>query len=105
MVQVIALVHEAAGMFGISFPDFPGCISTADSLDEAVHRGAQALGRHVGSMIEDGLSLPPPRSLATLCADPDFAEDVAEAIAAVPVRLPGEELAPAGTIPIGLRWH
>ena len=47
MTHVIALIHEEAGSFGISFPDFPGCISTADTLDEAVQRGAQALAFHI----------------------------------------------------------
>ncbi|WP_332683162.1 type II toxin-antitoxin system HicB family antitoxin [Bosea sp. (in: a-proteobacteria)] len=91
MVQVIALVHEAAGMFGIAFPDFPGCISTADSLDEAVQRGTQALRLHVASMVEDGLAIPPPRSLAALRADPGLTEDFAEAVATVPVTLAGGE--------------
>ncbi len=91
MTHVIALIHEEAGVFGISFPDFPGCISTADSLDEAVHRGAQALGFHLEGMIEDGEAIPPARSLAVLKADPEFAEEFADAIvAAVPVELPGK---------------
>lgn len=91
MTHVIALIHEEAGSFGISFPDFPGCISTADTLDEVVQRGAQALALHIEGMIEDGETIPQPRSLAVLKADPDFTEDFADAIvAAVPIELPGK---------------
>lgn len=91
MTHVIALIHEEAGSFGISFPDFPGCISTADTLDEAVQRGAQALAFHIEGMIGDGEAIPQPRSLAVLKADADFADDFADAVvAAVPVELPGK---------------
>jgi predicted RNase H-like HicB family nuclease len=91
MPHVIALIHEEAGSFGISFPDFPGCISTAGTLDEAVQRGAQALAFHLEGMVEDGEAIPQPRSLAVLRADPGFAEDFADAIvAAVPIELPGK---------------
>lgn len=91
MTHVIALIHEEAGSFGISFPDFPGCISTADTLDEAVQRGAQALAFHLEGMIDDGEAIPQLRSLAVLKADPGFAEDFADAVvAAVPIELPGK---------------
>ena len=91
MTHVIALIHEEAGSFGISFPDFPGCISTADTLDEAVLRGAQALAFHIEGMVGDGEAIPQPRSLAVLRADADFADDFADAVvAAVPIELPGK---------------
>jgi predicted RNase H-like HicB family nuclease len=91
MTHVIALIHEEAGSFGISFPDFPGCVSTADTLDEAVQRGAQALAFHIEGMIGDSETIPQPRSLAMLKADPDFAEDFADAVvAAVPIEPPGK---------------
>ena len=32
-MKVYAFVHEEDGSFGISFPDFPGCISTGDTLE------------------------------------------------------------------------
>ena len=37
---VYALIHEENGAYGISFPDFPGCVSGGRSLDEALARGA-----------------------------------------------------------------
>lgn len=108
MPRVIALVHQSAGVFCISFPDFPGCICSADSLDDAVRRGTRALGIHVKAMIEEGLAIPSPRSLAALRADPEFAEDFADAVHMVPVELPGAEprpFVPAGAARIGLGWH
>lgn len=87
---VYALIHEHDGTFGISFPDFPGCVSGGRSLDEAAARGRETLNFHVAGMVEDGDPLPQPRTLQELKSDPVFLEDSEEAtILAVPVELPG----------------
>lgn len=89
MAHVVALIHEEDGVFGISFPDFPGCVSTADSLDDVIARGAVALAFHVEGMVEDGEALPVLRS----ADDVRRAEDAEGAIiAAVPVDLPGKSV-------------
>lgn len=89
MNYAIAVIHEEKGVYGISFPDFPGCISTARSIDEAIFKGGQALGLHVAGMVEDGTPLPILRSVAQLRADPEFEDDFENAaIAVVPVELP-----------------
>lgn len=53
---VLALVHEdeASGAFGISFPDYPGCISGGNDFGEALERGRAALAFHLQGMAEDG---------------------------------------------------
>lgn len=91
MAYVIALVHEEDGAYGISFPDFPGCVSGGASLDEALVRGAAALNFHVEGMLEDGDPLPVVRSLQEARADPAFQEDAVGAVlAVVPLDLPGK---------------
>lgn len=88
---VVALVHEEDGTFGISFPDFPGCVSGGSTVDEAIRRGQAALAFHVEGMIADGDPLPVLRSLAELRRDPDFVEDSKDAgIVFVPFDLPGK---------------
>ena len=90
MHHVVALVHEDEGRYGISFPDFPGCVSGGDSLDAAVSRGAATLASHVEALLEGGDPMPQIRSLGELRADPEFREDAEGAvIVAVPVELPG----------------
>lgn len=87
--NVYALVHEGDRSFGISFPDFPGCVSGGDTIDEAIRRGREALSFHVQGMVEDGDELPAPRSLTELRKDPDFREAAGDAvIVSVPVDLP-----------------
>jgi predicted RNase H-like HicB family nuclease len=89
MSYAIAVIHEEKGVYGISFPDFPGCISTGRSIDETMFKGGQALALHVAGMVEDGEALPILRSVAQLRADPEFSEDFEGAtIAAVEVELP-----------------
>lgn len=89
MAHAIALVHEEGGVFGISFPDFPGCISTGATLDEAIARGAMALALHVEGMVEDGEALPLLHSAEEIRRSIDFGGAV---LAAVPVDLPGRSV-------------
>src|ERR1043166_7321303 len=53
-MQVVALIHEAKGVFGASFPDFIGCTTVANSLDAIIPQAAEALAFHVEGLIEDG---------------------------------------------------
>lgn len=88
--QVYALIHEDDGAYGISFPDFPGCVSGGDSADEAIVRGRETLAFHVAGMVEDGDPLPHLRNLTELRDDPAFRDAVRDAIIAlVPIDLPG----------------
>jgi predicted RNase H-like HicB family nuclease len=70
MRSYIALIHkDAKSDFGVSFPDFPGCITAGKTLDEARTMAAEALALHVEGLIEDGAPLPEPSSLTTVMAD------------------------------------
>jgi predicted RNase H-like HicB family nuclease len=66
----IALVHkDEDSRFGISFPDFPGAVTAAPTLDEALERAGEALARRVEVMAEDGEPIPPPSSFAEVIKD------------------------------------
>jgi predicted RNase H-like HicB family nuclease len=44
MRHYVAVVHKDKDSdFGVSFPDFPGAVTAASSLDEAVEMAAEAL--------------------------------------------------------------
>jgi predicted RNase H-like HicB family nuclease len=84
--HTLALVHQEDGNFGISFPDFPGCISTAGSFADVVERGRQALALHIEGMIEDGVPMP----LVATGQELFGSEEARGAIVvAVPVEMPG----------------
>ena len=70
MRHYIALIHEEPGSdYGVSFPDFPGCITVGADLDEARARAEEVLVFHVEGMIEDGEAVVEPSGLEQVMAD------------------------------------
>ena len=75
-MRYVAMVHKEEDTgYGVSFPDFPGCIAAGDSLSEALADAANALAFHVTGMREDGEPIPAPRELDEIVADPELEED------------------------------
>ncbi len=73
-MRYVAFLHDDDEPgFGVSFPDFPGCVSHGDTVDEALHRGAEALSFHAEGMTADGEPIPRPRSLHDINADESLA--------------------------------
>jgi predicted RNase H-like HicB family nuclease len=61
MTSYIALLRkDPRSDYGVDFPDFPGCITTGRTLEEARRMAAEALAFHVDGMREDGDAIPPP---------------------------------------------
>ncbi len=70
-MNFIAYLHKDKNSdFGVSFPDFPGCITAGSTLEEARKMAAEALGMHVAGMREDRDPIPKPSSLDDLRGDP-----------------------------------
>ena len=85
MANYIAIIHkEAKTDFGISFPDFPGCITAGQTVDEARDLAQDALALHVRGIIEDGDELPAPSKLEDIMADTDYADAVAYLVVSIP---------------------
>jgi predicted RNase H-like HicB family nuclease len=77
----VAVVHkDAASDFGVSLPDFPGVVTSAPTLEEAIKRAGEVEG-----MLADGKSIPEPSGLSPILADPAYRTDV---LALVPLQLP-----------------
>lgn len=59
MTKFVGIVHKDNNSdYGVSFPDFPGCISAGDSLEEAYGMATEALEAHLQVMREMGAALP-----------------------------------------------
>ena len=58
--------------FGVVVPDLPGCFSAGDTLDEAVDNAREAIELWLETVIDDGGSVPSPRSIADHQANPEF---------------------------------
>ena len=94
MAAIVALIHGKAGTYGISFPDFPGCVSGGASLEEALRRGRETLATHVAFLIDEGMSLPAVRDVDAVRADSELTSDLADAtlMTAVELDLPGKSV-------------
>ncbi len=71
MATYIALLRkEMESDFGVDFPDFPGCITGAESLEAAHRRASEVLRFHIKGMVEDGDPIPEPSSIEKIMTDP-----------------------------------
>ena len=77
-MDYIAYLHkESKSDFGVSFPDFPGCVTAGKSLEEALRRAPEALPFHIAGMLEDGEKIPKPSKMDDLAGDPNRENAVA----------------------------
>ena len=84
MSNYIAVVHkDPKSDFGVSFPDFPGCITAGSTIDEAKDMAQEALSLHIKGMLEDKAKIPSPSKLEDIMADPDFSDAAAILIVTV----------------------
>ena len=66
----VALIHkEKTSDYGVSFPDFPGCVSAGKTLEEAQMMAQEAISNHREMLKEIGETIPIPSSLDEIMAD------------------------------------
>ena len=86
MTDYLALIHKDADSdYGVSFPDFPGCVTAGATLEEARREAAEALELHVAGLVEDGEALPGPTPLDDVVHSSDYAD--AQAVIVVPIKV------------------
>lgn len=84
-MEYIAYLHKDAGSdYGVSFPDFPGCVTAGSSLEEARDLASEALALHIAGMREDGERIPEPSSLDDLRDDPAMKGAIAFLVSPAP---------------------
>ncbi len=68
MPNYIAVVHkEPTSDYGVSFPDFPGCITAGKTIDEAKDWAYEALLLHLEGLREDGATVAGPYESGRYC--------------------------------------
>jgi predicted RNase H-like HicB family nuclease len=83
MTAYIALIHKDAGSdYGVSFPDFPGCVTAGVDLDDARRMAEEALALHIEGLAESGEAIPEPSPLDAVMVDPQNRDGVAVLIPA-----------------------
>ena len=82
-MEYIAYLYKDKGSdFGVSFPDFPGCVTAGRTLEKARAMAVEALTLHVAGMVEDGEALPEASTLDELAGDPAMKGAVAFLVSA-----------------------
>jgi predicted RNase H-like HicB family nuclease len=77
-MDYIAYLHKDGDSdFGVSFPDFPGCVTAGKTLEEARRMAAEALSLHITGMIEDAEEIPNPSTIDDIADDPAIKRAVA----------------------------
>ena len=61
-----AVLYYGEDGISIEFPDIPGCLSCADTSEEAAKNAREALGLHLWSMEKDGDEIPIPTDIVKL---------------------------------------
>ena len=78
MTDYIALIHKDPDSdYGVSFPDFPGCVTAGSTIDEAKTMAAEALAFHIEGMVEDGEAIPAPSDLEAVMRERENRDAVA----------------------------
>ncbi len=75
----------------VAFPDFPGCVTVAKTIEEAHTRASEVLSFHLQSMVEDGDPIPgggDEKALLEMLKDYE-GEGHRVVIASVEVEIPG----------------
>ena len=103
-----ALIDKEAGAdFGVVFPDFPGCITTGETVQEAAIMAAEALAGHIEVMLDHGDAVPDPSPPDAplpdwLAPEPDEPPSEIVARVLIPVEMPGRSVRTNITIDEGL---
>lgn len=62
----LAIFDVADDGISIEFPDLPGCLPYADTLDEAVDNAREALGLHLWGLEQDNEEIPAPTTIQNI---------------------------------------
>jgi predicted RNase H-like HicB family nuclease len=77
-MNYIALIHKDDNSdYGVSFPDFPGCISAGETLEQAKMMAQEAIINHIQILKEMHEQIPAPSSLEEIMSSPENRSSIA----------------------------
>ncbi|MCC6982708.1 MAG: type II toxin-antitoxin system HicB family antitoxin [Bauldia sp.] len=77
MARYIALIDHADGLYGVAFPDAPGCVAQAPTQEDAITAAADALAEWVADEAVEGRGAPAPRSVEDLLDEAEIRDALA----------------------------
>ncbi len=64
MSKYLIVIEKAGDNYSAYSPDLPGCIATGTSPENTENNMQEAIELHIQGLIEDGLPIPEPQSVA-----------------------------------------
>jgi predicted RNase H-like HicB family nuclease len=71
-MRYIAMLDGKPGAYGVVVPDLPGCTSAGKTIDAAYRNAVEAVRLWVDDALEDGETIPRPRSLPEVMIDDEI---------------------------------
>jgi len=71
VTRYVGVIDGEPGVYGVWFPDLPGCTSGGATMDELLRNAQIALRLWAEDAIADGETIPAPRTIDEISADPD----------------------------------
>ena len=62
-MKYAVVIEEAGCNYSAYVPDLPGCVATGASVEEAEAEIRKAIAFHIEGLLEDGLPVPPSKSV------------------------------------------
>ena len=83
----VVRLDKKKDVYGIDFPDLPGCITGAGNIEELYNNAVEVLELHVEGMAEEGIKIPDPSDYKKINSEiaPD---DEIIFLAPIPVKIP-----------------
>ena len=63
-MHYVVVIEKGDSNYSAYVPDLPGCVTTGATLEEVKQMIAEAIEFHLEGMLEDGLPIPQPTSIA-----------------------------------------
>ncbi|MFN6567108.1 hypothetical protein A6770_10490 [Nostoc minutum NIES-26] len=63
-MRYTVVIEKGKTGYGAYVPDLPGCIAVGETIEEVKALIAEAIEFHIEGMLEDGLPIPQPTSMA-----------------------------------------
>jgi predicted RNase H-like HicB family nuclease len=82
-----AIIERGQSGYGAFFPDFPGCVSAGDTIEETARSAEEALALQIRGMLADDEALPEPTPVDQIERDPEV-DEVARVL--IRAELPGK---------------
>jgi len=90
MLVSVVIHKDKESDYGVTVPDFPGCFSAGDSVEDALLQAVEAIELHLEGMLEDGEAVPELTPFEVLQKNKDYKSGVWFFVSIDPSKIAGK---------------